>query len=137
MEMTKKEKKVNEIKTQETTKKPIVNQQTPPTTNDKVDINTLTFDDLKQLIQDYKYIKTKIDKSGELVVELDGVNLIYISPRKYGLGFQANVDDKWITQRITTNQQLKNKIDKIRELHNTNQKLLQLKKELITDETVN
>ena len=71
MEMNRKETKVKDIKTQETNKKPIEDQQTPPTTNDKVDVNTLTFDDLKQMIQDYKYIKTKISKLGELIIEVD------------------------------------------------------------------
>jgi len=132
MEMNRKEKKVNNKKTQETNKKPIEDQQTPPTTNDKVDVNTLTFDDLKQLIKDYKYIKTKISKLGELVIEVDGTNLIYISPRKYGLGFQINADDKWITQRIITNEQLQMKVEKLKELHNTNVKLLKLRKELVT-----
>ena len=133
MEMNRKEKKVNEKKTKETTKKPIENQQAPPITKDKVDVNTLTIDDLKQLIQDYKCIKTKISKLGELVLELDGTNLIYISPRKYGLGFQINADDKWTTQRITTNQQLQDKVEKMKKLHNANKKLLQLKKELVTN----
>ena len=132
MEMNRKEKKVNNKKTQETNKKPIEDQQTPPTTNDKVDVNTLTFDDLKQLIKDYKYIKTKISKLGELVIEVDGTNLIYISPRKYGLGFQINADDKGITQRIITNEQLQMKVEKLKELHNTNVKLLKLRKELVT-----
>ena len=136
MEMKKNEPKVNEKKTQETNKKPIENQQVSPTTNDKVDVNTLTIDDLKNLIKDYKYIKTKINKLGELIIEVDGTNLIYISPRKYGLGFQINTDNKWITQRITTNEQLQMKVEKIKELHNANKKLLQLKKELVTDETV-
>jgi hypothetical protein len=137
MEMTKKEKKVNEIKTQKTTKKLIENQEAPPITNNKNEVNTLSFDDLKQLIKDYKYIKTKISKLGELIIEVDGTNLIYISPRKYGLGFQINADNKWITQRISTNEQLQNKVEKIKELHNANVKLLQLRKELVTDETVN
>jgi hypothetical protein len=97
MEMNGKETKVNNKKTQETHKKPIVNHGTPPTTNNKVNVNTLTFDDLKNLIKDYKYIKTKINKLGELVIEVDGTNLIYISPRKYGLGFQINADNKWVT----------------------------------------
>jgi hypothetical protein len=103
MEMTKKEKKVNENKL-ETNKKTNLNQEAPLTTNDKVEVNTLSFDDLKQLIKDYKYIKTKISKLGELIIEVDGTNLIYISPRKYGLGFQINADNKWVTQRITTNE---------------------------------
>jgi hypothetical protein len=137
MEMTKKEKKVNEKKKLETNKKTNLNQEAPLTTNDKVEVNTLSFDDLKQLIKDYKYIKTKISKLGELIIEVDGTNLIYISPRKYGLGFQINADNKWVTQRITTNEQLQNKVEKIKELHNANVKLLQLRKELVTNETVN
>jgi len=137
MEMNGKGKKVDDVKTQETTKKPIENQEKPPATKEKADVNTLTIDDLKQLIQDYKYIKTKINKLGELIIEVDGVNLIYISPRKYGLGFQINADNKWVTQRITTNEQLQNKVDKMKELHNANKRLLQLKKELVTDENVN
>ena len=51
--------------------------------------------------------------------------------------FQINADNKWITQRITTNQQLQNKVEKIKELHNANKKLLKLKKELVTNGTVN
>ena len=137
MEMNGKGKKVDDVKTQETTKKPIINHETPPATNNKVDVDILTFDELKQLIKDYKYIKTKINKLGELIIEVDGVNLIYISPRKYGLGFQINADNKWVTQRITTNEQLQNKVDKMKELHNANKRLLQLKKELVTDENVN
>ena len=131
------ETKVNDVKTQETTKKTIVKQQQPTTTKEKVDVNTLTIDDVKQMLQDYKYIKTKISKLGELIIEVDGTNLIYIAPRKYGLGFQINADNKWVTQRITTNEQLQNKIEKIKGLHNANKKLLQLRKELVTDETVN
>jgi len=137
MEMNGKGKKVDDVKTQETTKKPIINHETPPATNNKVDVDILTFDELKQLIKDYKYIKTKINKLGELIIEVDGVNLIYISPRKYGLGFQINADNKWVTQRITTNEQLQNKVDKMKELHNANKRLLQLKKERVTDENVN
>ena len=41
MEMTRKEKKVNEKKTQETNKKTNLNQETPPTTNNKVDDNVI------------------------------------------------------------------------------------------------
>ena len=132
MEMYGMETKVNDVKTQETAKKPTVNHETPTTTKEKVDVNTVTIDDLKQLIKDYKYIKTKISKLGELVIELDGANLVYISPRKYGLGFQINADNKWVTQRIVTNKQLQNKVEKMKELHNANKRLLQLRKELVT-----
>ena len=123
--------KVDDKKTQEPTKKPIVNQQKPPTTKEKIVVNTLTFEDLKQLIKHYKFIKSKISKLGELVVEVDGANLFYVAKRSYGLGFQINNIDHWITQRITTKEQLQNKVDIIKRLHEANKDVLQARQDLV------
>ncbi len=122
------ETKVNDVKTQETTN----NQQAPPANNEKDDVVTLTLDDLKKDLKRYKFIKTKMSKLGELVVEVDGTNLCYVAQRKYGLAFQINNVDHWVTQRITTKEQLENKVDIIKKLHTANEQLLQARKDLIT-----
>lgn len=131
MEMYGIEIKVDDKKTQEPTKKTIVNQQKPPTTKEKTVVNTLTFEDLKQLIKRYKFIKSKISKLGELVVEVDGTNLFYVAQRKYGLAFQINNIDHWITQRVTTKEQLQNKVDIIKRLHEANKDVLQARQDLV------
>ena len=115
------ETKVNDVKTQEATN----NQQAPPINNEKDDVVTLTLDDLKKGLKRYKFIKTKMSKLGELVVEVDGTNLCYVAQRKYGLALQINNVDHWVTQRITTKEQLKNKVDAMKKLHNANESVKQ------------
>jgi hypothetical protein len=128
MEMYGIENKVNDIKTQE---KQIKNQPVPKVTNEGVNTDTLTFEDLKQLIKQFKYIQTKISKLGELVITVDGDNLLYVAQRKYGLALQINNIDGWITKRITTKQQLEDKIDILKKLHKANDELLQYRKDLV------
>ena len=127
MEMYGMETKVNDVKTQETTN----NQQTPPTNNEKDDVVTLTLDDLKKDLKRYKFIKTKMSKLGELVIEVDGTILFYVAKRQYGLAFQINNVDHWVTKRITNKEQLENKVDAMKKLHNANEQVSQARRDIV------
>ena len=120
-------KKVKDVKKQETT---VENPQKPPTTKEKTDNKILTFEDLNQLIQQRPFIKSKNSKLGEIIIEVDGTNLLYISQRKYGLAFQSLNKNKWVTQRITSKEQLQNKFDLIEKFHELNKEIIHTKKEL-------
>lgn len=120
-------KKVKDVKKQETT---VENPEKPTTTKEKTDSKVLTFEDLNQLIQQRPFVKSKNSKLGEIVIEVDGVNLLYVAQRKYGLAFQSLNKNKWVTQRITSKEQLQNKFDLIEKFHELNKEIIHTKKEL-------
>lgn len=90
----------------------------------------LNFEDLKQTAKKYKFVRMKLSKLGEQVVVVDGTILFYIAQRNYGLGFQINNVDGWITKRITTKNQLQKKFDTMEKLHNANKQVFQARVDL-------
>jgi len=120
-------KEVKNVKKPEPT---VDSQQKPTTTKEKTDTNILTFEDLNQLIKQHPFIKSKNSKLGEIVVEVDGTNLLYVAQRKFGLAFQTYNNDHWVTQRITSKEQLQNKFDLIEKFHELNKEIIHTKKEL-------